>query len=136
MSTPQIGRLASLYVNGTKVGYLKGTTVKMTAKSVKDYQCAEKDGDKPAVLFSGNKEFKIDADLLYVDETYVQLFLDSPNDISIVFAPVGSTTNKPQETYNNCVMLSAEIDQKQDGIVGHKISFEASSVTINSSGLN
>jgi hypothetical protein len=48
-------------------------------------------GDLPAVLFSGNKEFKIDADVMYVDETYVTMFLAANNNITIVFGPVSNS---------------------------------------------
>lgn len=128
-TSPQIGRIAVLQVNGTTVGYLKGVTTKPSAKVVKDYSCANSGGDIPSVIFSGNKEFKIDADIMYVDETYVNLFLAN-NPMTIIFGPVGSSGGNPKETYNNCILASAEIDHKQDGIVGHKISFEAQSVTV------
>ncbi len=128
-TSPQIGRIAVLQVNNVTVGYLKGVTTKPSAKVVKDYACANSGGDLPAVMFSGNKEFKIDADVMYVDETYVNLFLGGSNSISIVFGPVGSSGGNPKETYNNCILQSAEISHKQDGIVGHKLSFEAQSLT-------
>jgi hypothetical protein len=128
-TTPQIGRLALLQVNSITVGYLKGVKTTPIAKVVKDYACANTGGDLPAVMFSGNKEFKIDADLMYVDETYVNMFLAANNNISIVFGPVGSSTGNPKETYNNCIVTSAPIDHKQDGIVGHKVNFEAQSLT-------
>lgn len=127
---PQIGRIALLQVNSTTVGYLKGVTTKPTAKVVKEYASANTGGDLAAVMYSGNKEFKIDADIMYVDETYVTLFLSNSNSITIVFGPVGTSVGNPKETYNNCVMASAEIDHKQDGIVGHKLNFEAQSLTV------
>jgi hypothetical protein len=139
--TKKIGRTADLQIDGVNVGYLKGVTTKGKNELVKDYSSTFQTGDLPLGIPSQSDEF-IMADLMYVDNKYVNLVLGNTDNMSIVINPIGSTNASivfgsvgssagvSREIYNNCSFVGGDIKREQDGIIGQNVCWKASVVTL------
>ncbi len=66
-TTPVLGRNATISLDGTTIGYLKGVSFDIDAEVIKDYKFTS---DIPAVLESGNKTIKFTFQKMYIDSTY------------------------------------------------------------------
>ena len=115
---PVIGRLAVIQMNAVTIGFATGITTDITADKIEEYALQS---DKPAILASGNKHFKIGADMMYIDNTYAsQVLAGTPLDF--IIAPAGTTnTGYPKITVKNVVLDAFNFKADQKGIVTAKI---------------
>lgn len=122
---PQIGRIALIQVNGVTVAYAQGYTAKETAKNIKEYCLANTGtgGDWPAVAAPGNKDYTIDINALYVDNTYHNL-IEQGAVVTAVLGPVGSSGGNTKITVP-CLISSVEDTVAQEKITSMKVSMES-----------
>jgi hypothetical protein len=117
---PIVGRLAVVQMGGTTIGFGTGVTTNIAADLLKDYAWGS---DKPAILASGNKSFKISCDMMYIDNTYAsQVISGSPVDFAI--APAGTSAGNPKITVKNVVLNAFDFTEQQKGIATGKVSGE------------
>jgi hypothetical protein len=126
LSTPLLGRNARLLKDGTVIGYGKNISVKASAELIKEYSM---DALTPAIVAPGKQSFKWTAEKLYIDGSFMTLLLVG-TEFDIVFAPTGSPTQAPYETWTDCVVLSVERTAGETGGVIEKVEGEAESVTV------
>ena len=126
MSTPLLGRNARLYKDGVVIGYGKNISVKGSAELIKEYSM---DSLTPAIVAPGKQTFTWSAERLYVNGSWMTLLL-AGTEFDIVFAPTGSNTEVPYETWNDCVVLNVERTAGETGGVLEKVDGEATSVTV------
>ena len=119
-SSPQIGRIGLIQINGATVGYFQGYTAKESAKNVKEYCCQSTNPDWPAVAFSGNKDYKIDVDALYVDNSY-HVLLETGVPVTVILGPVGSSGGNPKITIP-CLISDVSDTVKQEKVTTYKVS--------------
>jgi len=126
VSTPKLGRNARLYKDGVVIGYGKNISVKGTAELIKEYSM---DSLSPCIVAPGKQSFTWTMDKLYVDGSWMTALLNG-TEFDLVFAPTGSATQQPYETWADCVVLSCERTAGETGGVLEKIEGEAKSVTV------
>jgi hypothetical protein len=126
MSTPLLGRNARLYKDGVVIGYGKNISVKASAELIKDYSM---DSLIPAIVAPGKQTFNWSAEKLYIDGSWMTLLLNG-TEFDIVFAPTGSNTTPPYETWSDCVVLNIERTAGETGGILEKVDGEAKSVTV------
>ena len=117
---PIIGRLAIIQMGGTTIGYATGITTDITVDKIQEYQLGS---DKPAILASGNKHFKIGADMMYIDNTYASAVL-AGTATDFIIAPAGTTSGNPKITVKNVILDAFQFKADQKGIVSAKITGE------------
>ena len=130
MSTPLIGRNAVIQMGTATIGFATGFTDNITSDLIKDYALNVANPDKPAILASGNKSFKVACDMMYIDNTYASQVL-SGTPVDFVICPAGTTqTGKPKITIKNVVLnvFDHKVDQK--GIITGKVSGEGTDFVI------
>ena len=117
---PIVGRIAVIEMGTTPIGFAMGITTDLTAELIKEFQLGS---DKAAILASGNKTFKIGADMMYIDNTYAsQVLAGTP--IDFLIAPAGTSVGNPKITVKNVVLNAFNFKADQKGIVTAKISGE------------
>jgi hypothetical protein len=129
MSTPLIGRNGVIQVSAgsaVTIGFVQGFTDDLTADLIKEFAL---NSDHAAILAAGNKHFKFSIDHLYIDKTYQQ-YLYNNTPLDIIIGPAGTSTGKEKYTYKSCVLTAWNMKVDQKGIVGEKVSGEASDVVI------
>jgi hypothetical protein len=126
MSTPLLGRNARLYKDGVVIGYGKNISVKGSAELIKEYSM---DSLTPAIVSPGKQTFNWSAEKLYVDGSWMTLLLNG-TEFDIVFAPTGSNTQAPYETWSDCVVLNVERTAGETGGILEKVDGEAKSVAV------
>lgn len=126
MSLPKLGRNARLFKDGVVIGYAKDISVKASADLIKEYSM---DSLSPAIVAPGKQTFTWSAEKLYIDGAYMTLLLNG-TEFDIVFAPTGSATQVPYETWTDCVILSVERSAGETGGIIEKVSGEAKGVTV------
>jgi len=126
MSTPLLGRNARLYKDGVVIGYGKNISVKASAELIKDYSM---DSLTPAIVAPGKQTFNWSAEKLYIDGSWMTLLLNG-TEFDIVFAPTGSNTTPPYETWSDCIVLNVERTAGETGGILEKVDGEAKSVTV------
>lgn len=126
MSTPLLGRNARLYKDGVVIGYGKNISVKASAELIKDYSM---DSLEPAIVAPGKQTFAWTAEKLYINGEWMTLLLNG-TEFDIVFAPTGSNTQAPYETWSDCVVLNVERTAGETGGVLERVDGEAKSVTV------
>lgn len=119
-SIPIVGRVAVIQMGATVIGFAMGITTNITASLIKEYQLGS---DKPAILASGNKDFKVSVEMMYIDNTYASQVL-SGTPIDFVIAPAGTSTGNPKITVKNVVLNAFDFKADQKGIVTGKVSGE------------
>ncbi|MEM2922522.1 MAG: hypothetical protein QXF26_09440, partial [Candidatus Bathyarchaeia archaeon] len=85
MSTPIVGRNAVVKKDNEDIGYATGVRATIDVDLVKAYKIGS---DKPVVLESGNKTFRITIDKMYIDNAFAQDVI-SGSKVSIVIQPAG-----------------------------------------------
>jgi len=128
MSVPLLGRNARLFKDGVVIGYGKDISVKATADLIKEYSM---DALTPCIVAPGKQSFTWTCEKLFVDSAYMTLLL-AGTEFDLVFAPTGSDTQVPYETWTDCVVLSVERTAGETGGVLEKVTGEAESVTVGS----
>ena len=126
MSTPVIGRNAVVLKGTTEIGYATGVRSSIDVDLIKEYKIGS---DKPAILESGNKSFKITIDKMYIDNAYAQDVLNGAK-VNIEVRPRGSGTGLPKIVYNNVVFTSWDLTIDQDGVVMESVEGEGDGVTL------
>ena len=126
MSTPLLGRNARLYKDGVVIGYGKNISVKASAELIKDYSM---DSLTPAIVAPGKQTFNWIAEKFYINGSWMTLLLNG-TEFDIVFAPTGSNTTPPYETWSDCVVLNVERTAGETGGILEKVDGEAKSVTV------
>jgi len=126
MSTPVIGRNAVVKKGTSEIGYATGVRVSIDVDLIKEFKIGS---DKPAVLESGNKSFRVTVDKMYIDNTYATDVLNGTK-VSIEIQPAGAGTGKPKITISNVVFTSWELTIDQDGVVMESVEGEGDSLTL------
>jgi len=126
MSTPVIGRNAVVKKGTSEIGYATGVRVSIDVDLIKEFKIGS---DKPAVLESGNKSFRVTVDKMYIDNTYATDVLNGTK-VSIEIQPAGAGTGKPKITLSNVVFTSWELTIDQDGVVMESVEGEGDSLTL------
>ncbi len=120
----RLGRNARLYKDGTVIGFGKNISVKARAEILKDYSM---DDTKPAVSGAGKQTFTWTMERLYTDGSFMTLLLGGTQ-FDLVFAPTGSSTTAPYETWSNCTITSVERTAGESGGLLEKIEGESEGV--------
>ncbi len=126
---PQIGRIALVQIDGETIGYAQGYSAKETSKNIKEYVLANSGGDWPAVSASGNKDYQIDIDGLYVDNSY-HVTLEAGTTVTVILGPVGSSGGNPKITVP-CLISSITDTVQQAKITTYKLSLETTGAPTN-----
>lgn len=126
MSMPIIGRRAVIKRDTATIGYATGVTVSIDAELIKVYAIGD---DKPVILESGNKSFKVSIEKMYIDNTYAQDIVNGSK-ITIEILPDGVGIGKPRITLSNVILSSWELTIEQDGVIMESIEGEASAITL------
>jgi hypothetical protein len=129
MSSPLIGRNGVIQMSAgsaVTIGFAQGFTDDLTADLIKEFQL---NSDHAVILAAGNKHFKFAIDKLYIDKTYQQYVYGGTN-VDIIIGPAGSSAGKEKYTYKSCVFTAWNMKVDQKGIVGEKVSGEASDVIV------
>lgn len=125
-SVPMIGRNAVIQINTVTVGYATGFTMDLSAEKIKEYALLS---DQPAIFSSGNKTIKFTMARLYIDSTYVNLFL-ATTAVTIVLGPAGTSLGNPKYTLAGAILDTSSIKVDQKGVVGENLAGEALSLTV------
>ncbi|MEM1558183.1 MAG: hypothetical protein QXG12_06285 [Thermoproteota archaeon] len=126
MSTPVIGRNAVVKKGTTEIGYATGVRCSIDVDLIKEFKIGS---DKPAVLESGNKSFRVTVDKMYIDNTYATDVLNGTK-VSIEIQPAGAGTGKPKITISNVVFTSWELTIDQDGVVMESVEGEGDTLAL------
>lgn len=118
MSTPVIGRNATIKMGTTVIGYAQGVTGSINVDKIEDFVL---NSDKAAILAAGNKHFKISVDKMWVDNTYATQILGGTA-VDFEIGPAGTTTGKVKYTIKNVILEVMDFKADQKGIVTEKIS--------------
>jgi hypothetical protein len=119
-----------LYKDGTVIGYGKNISVKASAELIKEYSM---DALTPCIVAPGKQTFTWTAEKLYIKGEWMTLLLNG-TEFDIVFAPTGSATTPPYETWTDCVVLSVERTAGETGGVIERVEGEAKGVTVTDPG--
>jgi len=107
-------------------GLAKTCAVSVDVDLVKEYVIGS---DKPAMLASGKKGFKVSFDMLYMDDKYAQKVL-AGSKFDVIVAPDGWATGKPLVTLRNVVLNTWERSITQDGVTAESVEGEGESVEV------
>jgi hypothetical protein len=118
--TPLIGRNAIIQMGGTAIGLAMGITTDINVDLIKEFALGS---DKPAILASGNKSFKIGADMMYIDNTYASQVL-AGTAVDFVIGPSGGTAGTVKITVKNVILNAFSFKADQKGIITGKITGE------------
>jgi len=127
MSTPIIGRTAVVKKGTTEIGYCKSVSVSIDVDLIKEYFIGGTSPDKPAVIASGNKSFKVSIEKAFIDSSYATDVLNG-SPVTIEVYPQGTGTGKPKITLSNVVFTSWELSVEQDGIIMESIDGEGAGI--------
>lgn len=117
-TSPIVGRLAVIEMGTTTIGFATGFTTDITADKIEEFAL---NSDKPAILASGNKHFKISCDMMYIDNTYASAVL-AGTPVDFVLFPVSTTlSGSPKITVKNVVLDAFNFKADQKGIVTGKV---------------
>ncbi len=125
-SVPRLGRNARFYKDGTVIAYGKNISVKAQAEILKEYSM---DALTPAVSGAGKQTFTWTCERLYTNGAFLT-FLLAGTQFDIVFAPTGSSTTTPYETWSNCTITSRSVKAGESGGIIENIEGEAESAAV------
>jgi hypothetical protein len=128
MSTPIIGTTAVIKMGTTAIGFCKSVSVSIDVDLIKEYFIGGTNPDKPAVITSGNKSFKVNIKKAYVDSSYANNVLNGTA-VTISVLPQGTGTGKPQIDITNVVFTSWELTVEQQGVIMESVKGEGSGIT-------
>jgi hypothetical protein len=123
-----LGRNAIIQINTVTVGYATGFSMDLSAETIKEYALQS---DQPAIFASGNKTLKFTMKRLYIDSTYVNLFLGTTA-VTIVLGPAGTSVGNPKYTLTGAILDKSTITVDQKGVVGEDLAGEALGITVGS----
>jgi len=127
--TPKIGRNARLVKDGVVIGLGRNIRTETSAESNEGHSM---DSVKPAFSEPGNQTFSWSAEKFYVDGAYLTLLLNGTK-FALVFAPTGSPTTAPYETWTGCYLTNVGRDAgMKDGII-EQLKGKALDVTVHDS---
>jgi len=106
------------------IGYAKTVSASVDVDLIKEYVFGS---DKPAVLSSGNKTFKVSIDLLYVSSKFANKILAGEK-FDIMIAPDGWGSGKPLITLRNVMLNSWEQSIEQDGVIAESLEGEGDNI--------
>jgi hypothetical protein len=124
---PIVGRTAVIKKGTTEIGYCKSVSVSIDVDLIKEYFIGGTSPDKPAVIASGNKSFKVSIEKAYIDSTYANDVLNG-SAVTISVLPQGTGTGKPQIDITDVVFTSWELSVEQDGIIMESVEGEGKSI--------
>jgi len=127
MSTPIIGKNAIIMKGTNEIGYCKSVSVGIDVDLIKEYFISGTNPDKPAVLASGNKSFKVSIERAYIDAAHATDVLNGTA-VTIEVHPQGTGAGKPKITLSNVVFTSWEMSIEQDGVIMESIEGEGQSI--------
>lgn len=127
MSQPLVAKNAILWDGTTPIGFCREVRWSIDADLIKDYKT---DSDKPAILESGNKTFKITFRRFYIDKTYTDKVYTGTKFTTVEIRPQGTGTGKEKIAFSNLVLNKFEGSWASGGIVYESVEGEASDVTI------
>jgi len=127
-TTPIIGRTAVIKKGTTEIGFCKSVSVSIDVDLIKEYFIGGTSPDRPAVVASGNKSFKVSVKKAFIDSAYATDVLNGTA-VTISVLPQGTGTGKPQIDITNVVFTSWEISVEQDGIIMEAVEGEGQSIT-------
>jgi hypothetical protein len=125
-TTPLIGRWAIIQINSVTVGYAQDFTLDLSAEKIKEYALLSA---QPAVFSSGNQTLKFTMKRLFVDATYINLFL-AATAVTIIMGPAGTSVGNVKITLGGCILDSSKMSVSQKGVVGEDLAGEALSITV------
>lgn len=125
MSTPIMGRIATVFYNAVEIGYAKGCNIEVTADLIKDYKLGS---DQPQILEAGNKSYKATIDKMYIDATYRVLLLAGTK-VTLKIRPKGTGGGLPEQQLANFVFSAARQTATQDGIWLENITGEGTGIS-------
>jgi sporulation protein YlmC with PRC-barrel domain len=120
-----LGREGVILKESTPIGSVKNVKISISADKIKEYVLND---DKPDVLASGNKTFKITVGKLYVDKAYAEDVLNGTA-IDIEVRPEGTGSSKPKITLSDVVLDGWDFDLKQEGVIGESVGGEGKNIT-------
>ncbi len=121
MSTPSSGRTGDVYLDGTKIGHLKGFSASVKVEAIKDYS---QDQFGPAVLEAGNQSYTLSIDSMWLDNNVLNDVLDG-DPITILLSGGGGGLL----TFTNCILTDWKLDKKLTGAILESVSAEAKTMT-------
>jgi hypothetical protein len=122
-NTPLIGRTAVIKKGTTEIGFCKSVSVSIDADIIKEYFISGTNPDRPAIVASGNKSFKVSIEKAFIDSTYATDVLNGTA-VTIEVLPQGSGTGKPKITLSNVIFNSWELSVEQDGVIMESVEGE------------
>jgi hypothetical protein len=125
-STPLIGRWAVIQLNAVTIGYAQNFTLDLSAEKIKEYALLSA---QPAVFSSGNQTLKFTMSRLFIDATYINLFL-AATAVTIVMGPAGTSVGNVKITLTGCILDTSSVKVDQKGVVGENLAGEALSMTV------
>jgi hypothetical protein len=127
-NTPVIGRTAVIKKGATEIGFCKSVSVGIDADLIKEYFIGGTNPDRPAVVASGNKSFKVSIEKAFIDSAYATDVLNG-SAVTITVLPQGTGSGKPQIDITDVVFKSWELSVKQDGVIMESVEGEGKSIT-------
>lgn len=125
MSSPLLGRNAVIKKGTQTIGFCQIVDIDADADVVKAYTLGS---DKPAILESGNKTFKVRVTKLWIDHAHLSDLL-SGTKVTIEVQPAGTGAGKPKITLSNVVFTGWSYSNPQDDIIEETIEGEGMDIT-------
>jgi len=122
MSSPMIARNAVLWDGTAPIGFCREVRWSDEADAIKDYKT---DSDKPAILESGNKTYKVSFRRFYIDKTYAEKVSSGTKFASVEIRPAGTGVGKEKITFSNLLLLKFEGSWASGGILYESVEGEA-----------
>jgi hypothetical protein len=126
-TAPIVGRTAVIKKGTTEIGYCKSVSASIDVDLIKEYFLGGTNPDRPAVVISGNKSFKVSIEKAYIDKTYADDVINGTA-VTISILPEGTGTGKPQIDVKDVIFTSWELSVEQDGIIMESIEGEGKSI--------
>jgi hypothetical protein len=125
MSAPIYGKSCVVKKGTTTIGFGREVRISVDADVVKEYVFGD---DKPSVLTSGNKTFRADISMLFIDGTYINDILNGTT-VAIEVQPQGTGAGKPKITLSDAVFYGYDFTAVPDGYVTERARAEGKSLT-------
>jgi hypothetical protein len=112
----------------TDIGFCKSVSVGIDSDLIKEYFIGGTNPDRPAIVASGNKSFKVSIEKAFIDSAYATDVLNG-SAVTITVLPQGTGTGKPQIDITDVVFTSWELSVEQDGVIMESVEGEGKSIT-------
>jgi hypothetical protein len=127
MANPVLGRNARLYLNGVAIAFGKNITIEAIAETIREYSM---DSQDPAITAPGPRKYGFTIERLYIDGTYVQMWLDA-DVFDLIFQPSGTYMTEPYEEWTGCVFTKVGKKMGETGGLIEVLQGEITSITVN-----